>query len=251
MSAPVSPTPLLEPETRGKGWLCGYDDKQHPLHQDFIRRSYPEGGATELACRCLPGMQCRSHRNSRVQQAEVEQHHQRRLQTHLAKDDERKYQFFWYNDFKMLPPDERHDHTMPWHQGWDHIFDCLDLAAKEVLYHFYAYCIVFSDRTIGNFLVTSNYYMKMMLKLRHNAIGPSMQNKAFRRACCLELFMQNNPRWFDQTPGGQKVIREVQEEVSTWQDEDPKKYGSFVRPWCANCWRIINNTSEVWVGALK
>ena len=57
-----------------------------------------------------------------------------------------------------------------------------------------------------------------------------MQNKAFRRACRLELFMQNNPRWFDQTPGGQKVIREVQEEVSTWQDEDPKKYGSFVRP---------------------
>ncbi len=105
---------------------------------------------------------------------------------------------------------------MPWDRGWEHIFDCLDLAAKEVLYRFYTYCIVFPDRTIGDFLMTSDYYMTMMLKLRHNAIGPSIQNKALRRARRLELFMQNNPRWFDQTPGGQKVFREVQEEVSTW-----------------------------------
>ncbi len=123
----------LEPETCPKGWLCGYD-KHHPLHPDYIRRPYPEGGATEMACQCLPEMRCRSHRNNRTQQAEVEQQYQQRLQMRLAKEDERKYQFYWYNDFKMLPPEERRDHPTPWDRRWENVFDRLDLAAKEVLY---------------------------------------------------------------------------------------------------------------------
>ncbi len=171
----------LEPETCPKGWLCGCDDKHHPLHPDYIRRPYPEGGATEMACRCLPEMRCGSHRNNRTQQAEVEQQHQKRLQTRLAKEDERKCQFYWYNDFKTLPPEERRDHPTPWDHGWENIFDRLDLAAKEVLYRFYAYCIVFPDWTIGDFSLTSGYYLEMMLKLRHNAVGPSVQNQALRR----------------------------------------------------------------------
>ena len=71
-----APAPPLEPETCAKGWLCGYDDKHHPLHPDYIRRPYPEGGMTEMACRCLPEMRCGSHRNNKTQQAEVEQQHQ-------------------------------------------------------------------------------------------------------------------------------------------------------------------------------
>ncbi len=106
----------------------------------------------------------------------------------------------------MLPPEERRDNTTPWDRRWENIFDRLDLAAKEVLYRFYAYCIVFPDRTIGDFLMTSDYYLKVMLKLRHNAVGPSVQNQALRRVQRLELFIQNNPRWFHQAPGGQKVI---------------------------------------------
>ncbi len=92
----------LEPETCAKGWLCSYDDKHHPLHPYYIRRPYPEGGATEMTCRCLPEMRCGSHRNNKTQQAEVEQQHQQWLQARLAKEDERKYQFYCYNDFKML-----------------------------------------------------------------------------------------------------------------------------------------------------
>ncbi len=214
--------PPLEPETCAKGWLCGYNDKHHPLHPDYIRRPYPEGGATEMACRCLPEMRCGSHRNNKTQQAEVEQQHQQQLQMRLAKEEEHKYQFYWSNDFRTLPPEERHDHPTPWDRGWENIFDRLDLAAKEVLYRFYAYCIVFPDRTIGDFSMISDYYLKVMLKLRHNAVGPSVQNQALRRVRCLELFIQNNPNWFDQAPGGQKVIWKVQEEVLTWQDRDPK-----------------------------
>ena len=97
------------------------------------------------------------------------------------------------------------------------------------------YCIVFPDRTIGNFSMTSDYYLKMMLKLRHNAIGPSVQNQALRRVRRLELFIQNNPKWFDQAPGGQRVIRKVQEGVSVWPGIDPKRFGSFMRPRCTNC----------------
>ncbi len=124
---------------------------------------------------------------------------------------------------------------MLWDRRWEIIFNRLDLAAKEVLFRFYAYCIVFPDKTIGDFLMTSYYYVKVMLKLRHNTVGPSVQNKALRRVRHLELFIQNNPKWFDQAPGGQKVIRKVQEEVSTWRDRDPRKFGSFVTPQCANC----------------
>ena len=225
----------LEPETCPKGWLCGYDDKHHPLHPDYIRRPYLEGGATEMACRCLPEMRCGSHRNNRNQQAEVEQQHQRKLQARLAKEDEHKYQFYWYNDFKTLPPEERHDHLTPWDRGWENVFDHLDLAAKEVLYRFYAYCIVFPDWTIGDFSMTSGYYLEMMLKVRHNTVGPSVQNQALRRVRRLELFIQNNPKWFDQAPGGQRVIQTVQEGVSTWPGRDPKNFGSFVRPRCINC----------------
>ncbi len=113
----------LEPETCSKGWLCGYDDKHHPLHPDYIRRPYPDGSATEMACRCLPELRCGSHCNNRAQQAEVEQQHQQWLQTCLAKEEERKYQFYWYNDFRMLPPEERRDHPMPWDCGWENTFD--------------------------------------------------------------------------------------------------------------------------------
>ncbi len=195
----------LEPETCTKGWLCGYDDKHHPLHQDYIRRPYPEGGVTEMACRCLPEMSCGSHRNNKAQQAEVEQQHQKRLQPRLPKEGKHKYQFYWYN-FKTLPPEERRDHPTPWDRRWENIFDRLDLAAKEVQYRFYTYCIVFPDRTIGDFLMASDYYLEMMMKLRHNAIRPFVQNEALRRVRHLELFIQNNPKWFDQAPGGQKVI---------------------------------------------
>ncbi len=229
-----TPTPL-EPETCPKGWLCGYDDKHHPLHPDYIRRPYPEGEVTEMACRCLPEMRCGAHRNNRAQQAEVEQHHQRKLQTQLAKGDERSYQHYWYGDFKMLPPEEGRDHPTPWDRGWEDIFDRMDLAAKEVLYRFYAYCIVFPERTIGDFSMTSNYYLEMMLKLRHNAVGPAVQNQALKRVRRLDIFMQNNPRWFDLALGGQKIIRMIQERVSTWPGRDPTKFGSFVRPRCPNC----------------
>ncbi len=166
-------------------------------------------------------MGCGSHRNNRDQQAEVKCLYQKRLQAHLAKDNECKYQFYWWSDFKMLPPDDRCDYPTPWDRGWEHLFDCLDLAAKEVLYHFYAFCIVFPDRTIRDFMMTSRHYLKTMLKLRHNAVGPPIHNKALRRTCRLELFMQNNPRWFDQSPGGKRVIHEVQEEVLAWPNKDP------------------------------
>ncbi len=101
----------------------------------------------------------------------------------------------------MLPPGDRRDHLMPWDWGWEHIFDRLDLAAKEVLYHFYAFCIVFTDRSIGDFVMTTRSYLEIMPRLRYNATGLLIHNKALRRMCRLELFMQNNHRWFDESPG--------------------------------------------------
>ncbi len=135
----------------------------------------------------------------------------------------------------MLPPDDRRDHLTPWDRGHEHIFDRLDLAAKEVLYHFYAFSIVFPDRSIGDFAMTARSYLKVMPKLRYNTVGLLIHNKALRRMHYLELFMQNNHRWFNKSPGGKRVIREVQEEVLAWPNEDPKHYRSFVRPWCTNC----------------
>ncbi len=77
--------------------------------------------------------------------------------------------------------------------------------------------------------MTARSYLVTIPKLRYNAVGPLIQNKALKRTRRLELFMQNNHRWFDESPGG-RVIHEVQEEVSAWPNENPKHYGSFVRP---------------------
>ncbi len=153
----------------------------------------------------------------------------------MAKEDECTYQFYWWADFRSLPPDNRHNPPTLWNHGWEHIFDCLDLVAKVVLYRFYAFCIIFPDRSIGNFMMVTRSYLEIMLKLRYNAVRPLIHNKALRRMRCLELFIQNNHRWFDKSPGGKRVIHDVQEEVLSWPNEEPKHYGSFVRPRCINC----------------
>ena len=73
--------------------------------------------------------------------------------------------------------------------------------------------------------MTSGYYLEMMLKLRHNTIGPSVQNHALRRVRRLELFIQNNPKWFDQAPGGRGSFRPSKKESQPGQGGTPKGLG--------------------------
>ncbi len=94
-SASASPPSPLKPETWGKGWLCGYDNRQHPLHRDFIRQLYPEGDVMEVSCQCLPGMRCGTHHKNSTQQAQIDRSYQRRVEACLVKEDERTYQFYW------------------------------------------------------------------------------------------------------------------------------------------------------------
>ncbi len=91
---------------------------------------------TEALCRCLPRSRCGTHRKNVTQQIEIDHFYQKKVQACLAKEDERTYEFYWWSDFKTLPPDDRRDHPMLWDRGWEHIFDHLDLVAKEVLYCF-------------------------------------------------------------------------------------------------------------------
>ncbi len=130
----------------------------------------------------------------------------------------------------MLPSDDRRNHMMPWDCRWEHIFNCLDLAAKVVLNRFSAFCIIFPDRSISDIVMTARRYLEIMPKLRYNAVRPLINNKALRRTCRLELFIQINLRWFDESPGRKRVIHKVQEDVLSCPNEEPKHYGSFVRP---------------------
>ncbi len=83
-------------DTCGRGWLCGYDDRQHPLHNDYIRRPYPDD--TE-ACRCLPGMRCGSHCMNRNMQEDCDKAYQCRAEERAAMEEEHKYHFNWWMDF--------------------------------------------------------------------------------------------------------------------------------------------------------
>ncbi len=52
---------MQTPDTCCKGWLCGYDNWQHLLHSDYIRRAYLDDTQADGTCRCLLGMRCSSH----------------------------------------------------------------------------------------------------------------------------------------------------------------------------------------------
>ncbi len=95
--------------------------------------------------------------------------------------------------------------------------------------------MVFPNRSIGDFNMTSMTYINMLASFKYNKVGPRIHNKAIRRTHHLELFMHNNPKWFDSLAEGKRVISQVQGEVSTWPDEHPSHYGSFVRPRCVRC----------------
>ncbi len=129
---------------------------------------------------------------------------------------------------------------MPWQHYWELETDCLNLAAKEILYRLLAFC---SCHPVFNTTAPADYDDPLML--RHNAVGPHIHNNAVKRTRMLSTFMCNNPRWLGKTGSATCVLNEMLKEVDNCKDDKVTDCATFMRPRCIS--ERCNKTSE-WLG---
>ncbi len=56
---------------------------------------------------------------NRNMQEDCDKAYQHRVEERMTSEEERKYHFYWWMDFKSLPP------KAPWERGWENIFSHL------------------------------------------------------------------------------------------------------------------------------
>ncbi len=83
--------------------------------------------------------------------------------------------------------------------------------------------MVFPNRSIGDINMTLMTYIDILAGFKYK-VEPHTHNKAVQRTHHLEMFMQNNPEWFDSLGEGKRVISQVQGQVSAWPDEHPSHF---------------------------
>ncbi len=67
---------------------------------------------------------------NRNMQEDCNKAYQHKVEERVATE-ECKDHFYWWMDFKSLPPKDQIDYQAPWERGWENIFDCLDQQPKR------------------------------------------------------------------------------------------------------------------------
>ncbi len=198
-----------------------------PRHPKYIRGPFPDEIHPHGLCRCLPLEWCTRHAWSIVDKTTGERQREEAQQRRKARSHAEAYLPAWQTAYFQNRPRNLLETTGPWERCGDDIGRRHGPPAREMLYRFYAFCILNPGISIAKFNMAYEDYVSETRTLNKHAIKEIEVTAASRRTRKLAVFVDNNPWFFDSTRNGQELIKQIGREASA-VGMDPDLYRTFL-----------------------
>ncbi len=197
-----------------------------PRHPKYIRGPFPDEIHPHGLCRCLPLQWCTRHAwsimDKTTEEASEEAQRQRRARGHAE-----AYLPDWQAAYFQNRPGNLLETTGPWERCGEDTGRRHGPPAREMLYRFYAFCILNPGTSIAKFDMAYEDYVADTRTLSRHAVREVEIGAAQRRTRKLAVFIDNNPWFFDSTRNGQELIKQIARETSA-VGLDPDLYRTFL-----------------------